>query len=107
MIDPQLQIMDNLGNMKVAARSDNLRIPLAADDKEICLHFNSKGDFFRSCTRSHAHVRRHNHDLVICYFRVAREAMNQYQIRKYDGGGDQVSHGGYWDRSGNHGQRNL
>ena len=34
-IDPQLQIMDRMGDMTVVARSENLRIPLAADGREI------------------------------------------------------------------------
>ena len=36
-IEPQLQIMEILGDMTGAARSENLRIPLAADGREICL----------------------------------------------------------------------
>ena len=68
--------MDRLGDMTGAAFSENLRIPLAADGREICLSFISKGDCVRSCTRSHAPVRRHNHNLVTQYIRVAREAMD-------------------------------
>ena len=41
-IDPQLQIMERLGDMTVAARSENLRIPLEADGREISLCFSSK-----------------------------------------------------------------
>ena len=50
-IDPQLWIMERLGDMTGAARSENLRIPLEADGREICLRFISKGDCVRSCTR--------------------------------------------------------
>ena len=102
-IDPQLRIMEKLGDMTGVARSENLRTPLVADGTEICLHFSSKGDCVRSCTRSHAPVRGKNRDLVIRYTRVAREATNQSQNRKYDSDGDQVSHRGHWDRSGSHG----
>ena len=87
-IDPQLRIMGNMGNMQVAAHSENLCIPLEADGREICLRFSSKGDCVKSCTRSHALVRGYNHDLVIHYIMVDREAMNQSHKRKYDGGGD-------------------
>ena len=105
-IKPQLQIMDRLGDMTGAAFSENLRIPLAADGREICLRFISKGYCVRSCTRSHTPVQVHNRDLVIRYIRVAREAMNQSQKRKFDGSEDQGSQGGHWDSSGGHGQRN-
>ena len=94
-IDLQLQIMERLSDMKRATRSENLRIPLVADGREICLLFLSKRDCIRSCTRSHVPVRGHNCDLVIQYIRVAREAMNQYQRRKFDGGVDWGSHRGH------------
>ena len=32
-VDPQLQIMERLGDMKTAARSENLCTPLAADGR--------------------------------------------------------------------------
>ena len=87
-IDPQMRIMERLGDMTVVARSENLLIPLAVDGREICLHFISKGDCVRSCTRSYVPVKGHNRDLVILYIRVAREEMNQSRKRKYDGGRD-------------------
>ena len=59
-IDPQLRIMERLGDMIEAARLENLRIPLAADGRDICLHFLSTGDCVISCKRSHAPVRGHN-----------------------------------------------
>ena len=46
----QMQIMERLGDMMSPACSENLRIPLAADGREICLRFLSKGDCIRSCT---------------------------------------------------------
>ena len=46
-IDPHLRIMENMGNMTVAARSENLRIPLAAYGREIFFHFSSKEDCVR------------------------------------------------------------
>ena len=55
-IKPQLRIIENLGNMTVAVRSENLRILLAEDGRDICLRFSSKEDFVRSCTRSRAPV---------------------------------------------------
>ena len=78
-IDLQLRIMERLGDMTGMALSENLRIPLAADGREIFLRFISKGYCVRSCTRSHAPVQGHNHESVIRYIRVARETMNQYQ----------------------------
>ena len=94
-IDPQLRIMERIGDMIGAARSENLRIPLAADGRDICLHFFSKVDSVRSCTRSHAPVQVQNRDLVIRYTRVARESMDTSRKRKFDGGRDQGSHGGH------------
>ena len=105
-INPQLQIMERLGDMTVAACSENLRIPLAADVREICLLFLSKGDCIISYTRAHALVKVHNQDLVIRYIRVSREAMDQSRKRKFYGGRDLVSHGEHWDRSGGHVPRN-
>ena len=106
-IDPQLRIMERLGDMTGATRLENLRIPLVEDVREICLRFISKGYCVRSYTCSRAPVRGHNRDLVIQYIRVAMEAMNQSQKRKFVGGRDQGSHRGHWDRSGGYSQRNL
>ena len=72
ILDPQLRIMERLGDMTVAERSEKLRIPSAADGREIFLRFLSKGDYIRSYTLSHAPVRGHNMDSVIRYSRVAR-----------------------------------
>ena len=36
-VDPHLRIMERLGEMTAAAHSKNLRCPLAADGREICL----------------------------------------------------------------------
>ena len=99
--------MERIGDTTGAERLENLRIPLTADGREICLLFLSKGDCVISCTLSHAPVRRHNQDLVIRYIRVTREAMDTYQKQKVDGGRDQGPHGGHWDRSGSNVQRKL
>ena len=72
-----MRIMERLGDMTGAARSENLCIPLEADGREICLSFLSKGDCIRSCTRSHVSVGGHNQDSVIRYIMVAREAIDQ------------------------------
>ena len=106
-IDPQLKIIENMGNMKFSAHSENLRLLLVEDGREICLHFISKEDCVRSCTCFHAPLRGHHQDLVIHYIRGPRELMNQFNKRKYDGDGYQGSHGGHWDRGGNHGHCNL
>ena len=50
----QLRIIDNLGSIVLAAHLENLRLPLGAYGREICLCFSSKGDCNRSCMRSHA-----------------------------------------------------
>ena len=105
-IDPQLRIIENLGNMTFAARYENLRLPLGEDGREICLCFSSKRDCNISCTRSHAPLRGHNQYLVIRYIRGAREAMNKSHKRKYDSGRDQGSHGGHWYRDINHRHQN-
>ena len=47
-VEMQLGIMERLGDMTGAARSENLRIPLATDGREICLRFLSKEDCIRS-----------------------------------------------------------
>ena len=50
-VDPQLRIIERLRYMMAAARSEKLRNPLAADGREICLHFISKGYCIRSYMR--------------------------------------------------------
>ena len=97
-VDPQLQIIENLGSMTVAARTENLRLHVGEDGTEICLRFRSKGECNRYCTLSHAPLRRHTRDLAIRFIWGSREAMNKK--RKFDGVGAQASHGGHWDRGG-------
>ena len=60
-----MRIMERLRDMTAAAHSEKLRIPLVADNREIYLHFLSKGDCIRSCTLSHAPVRGQNREAVI------------------------------------------
>ena len=43
--------------------------------------------------------------MVIRFIRGAREAMNKNK-RKFDGVGEQESHGGHWDRGRHHGHQN-
>ena len=56
--------------------------------------------------RSHAPVWGHNREAVIQYIRVGREVMEPLRNRKFNGGGDQGSHGGHWVRSRGNGTRN-
>ena len=42
-VDPQLRIMEKFGDITAAAHSENLRFPLVADGREICLRYHSKG----------------------------------------------------------------
>ena len=58
-VDPQLRIIVNLGSMIQAASTENLRLPVGEDGREICLCFRSKGDCNRSFTRSHVPLRGH------------------------------------------------
>ena len=104
-VDPQLQISENLGLITQAAHPENLRLPVGADGRVICLQFSLKRECHRSCKRSHAPLHNHNWELVIRLIRGAREAMNKNK-RKFDGVGKQGSHGEHWDRCGHHGHRN-
>ena len=97
-IDLQLRISENLGILTQVERSENLRLPLGADGREICLRYILKGERDRSCALSHAPLHGHTRELVIRFIRGSREAMNKK--RKFDGVGAQASHGGYWDRGG-------
>ena len=74
------------------------------EGREIFLCFISTGKYVGSCTRSHAPVQGNKQYLVIRYIRVAREAMDPYRKRDFDGGGDRGSHRGHWYRIGGHGQ---
>ena len=90
-IDPQLRIMERLGEMTGAAHLEKLLTPLAADCREICLHFISKEDCVISCTRLHAPVRKYNQDSEIQNIKIAPEAMDPSRKRKFDRSGDQRS----------------
>ena len=85
-VDPQLRIMERLGDMTSTARLENLRIPLAADGRDICLRFLSKGDCIRSCTHSHAPVQVHNREVLIRYISIGRDVMDLSKERKFNGG---------------------
>ena len=104
-VDPQLRIIEHLGSMTQAARTENLRLPVGADGGEICLRFTSKGYCNRSCTRSHVPLRGHTRESVIRFIRGYREEMNKNK-RHFDGVGEQGSHGIHWDRGVLHGHRN-
>ena len=58
-VDTQLRIIENIGSMTMVARMENLRLPVGADGREICLCFSSKGGCNRSCASSHAPLRGH------------------------------------------------
>ena len=53
-VDLQLCISENVGILTQVARSENLRLPMGSDGREICLFYISKGECDRSCTLSHA-----------------------------------------------------
>ena len=91
-VDPQLCISKNLGIIIKFARQENLRLPIGADGREICLRYISKGECDRSCTCYYAPLRGHTRELVIRFIRGSREAMNKK--RQFDGAGAQASHGG-------------
>ena len=54
-VDLQLRISENLGILTQVARSENLRLPMGADGREICLQYILKGECGRSC-RTHEGV---------------------------------------------------
>ena len=83
-VDPQLRISENLGIITQAARTENLRLPVGADGREISLRFSSKVECNRSCTRSHAPLRGHTRELVIRFIQGSRESMNKHK-QKCDG----------------------
>ena len=64
--------MEKLGEIRAATRTENLCIPVAADGRDICLHFLSKIDYIRSCTRSHAPVQEHTREAVLGYIRISK-----------------------------------
>ena len=51
-------------------------------------------------------MRGHNKEAVISYIKVGRDVMEPSRKRTFNGGGDQGSHGGHWERSGGKGTRN-
>ena len=78
-----------------AARSENLRIPLAVDGRDICLHFLSKEDYIRSCTHSHVPVRVHNREADLRYIKIGKYGMEPSRKKNFNGDGDQGSHKGH------------
>ena len=59
-----------------------------------------------SCTRAHAPVQGQNREAVLRYIRIGRDVMDVSRKRKFNGGGDQGSQMGHWDRSGGNGTGN-
>ena len=47
-VDLQLHISENLGIITKFARQENLRLPMGANGREICLRYISKGECDRS-----------------------------------------------------------
>ena len=66
-VDPQLRISENLGILTQVARSENIRLPVGVDGRDICLQYISKVECNRSCTRSHVPLRGHMRELVIWF----------------------------------------
>ena len=56
-VDPQMRISENLGILTQVARTENLRLYVGVDGREIYLWYISKGECNRSCTRSRAPLR--------------------------------------------------
>ena len=75
---------------------------MAADGREICLHYHSKGEFVRQCTRSHAPLRGQIPENLIRYIGKFRDAHDPPRKRKFNGGGKLVSYGVQtnWNRNG-------
>ena len=101
-VDPQLRISEHLVILTQVARTENLRLSVGVDGREIYLWYISKGECDRSNTRSHAPLNGHTRELVIRFIWGSQEAMNKK--RKLDGVGAQASRGGTWNRGG---YRNL
>ena len=100
VVDPQLRIMEKLGEITVAALLENLCCPLAEDGREICLQYHSNRECARSCTRSHAPLWGHSRDNVIRYIGIFRFALYPSRKRKFNGGSDQGYYGVHWNRNG-------
>ena len=64
-VDLKLRISENLGILTQVARSENLRLPMGVDGRDICLRYISKGECDRSCTHSYAPLRGKTRELVI------------------------------------------
>ena len=99
-VDPQLQIMERLGDMTAAAFLDNLRCPLTSGGRETCLCLHSKGDCVRSCSRSHALVQGQSQENMLRYIGICRVALDPSKKRNFNVGGDRGSYGGHWERNG-------
>ena len=64
-VDPQLQISENLGILTQVARSENLRLAIGVDGRDICLGCILKVECDRYCTRSHVPLRGNMRESVI------------------------------------------
>ena len=47
VVDPQLRISKKMGILTQVARQENLRLPMVANGREICLYYISKGEYDR------------------------------------------------------------
>ena len=99
-VDLQLRIMERLGEMTTAARSEKFHCLLAADGRKICLRFHSKVDCVRSCLRSHAPVQGQSRENILRCIGICRVALEPSKKRKFNRGGDRGSYGGHWERNG-------
>ena len=102
-VDPQLRIMEKLGDITAAARSEKLLFPLCEDGMEICLLYHTKEECIRSYTRSHAPLQGHSAEDMIRYIGIFRVDFNPLRKRNFDGGGNRGLYGGQCNRNGGNG----
>ena len=97
--------MERLEEMTATELYENLYCPLEADDRDIYLRFQSKGDCVKFYTLSHAPLRENSQENVLHYIGIFRVAPEPPKKIKFNRGGDRGSYRGNWDRNGRKGNR--
>ena len=98
-VDPQLWIMEKLGDITAAARSEKLIFPFSEDGMDICLRYHTKGECIRSCTLSHAPLQGHSTEDMIRYIGICRVDFDPLRKRNFNGGENWGFYGGHCNRN--------
>ena len=94
--NPKLRVIEGFGGFLTAARQKNLRCLLVEDRREVCLRFNSKGEYVRLCTCSNEPLQVQVRDNLIRFIGQCLARFDPARKRKSSGGSGRGSYGWQW-----------